>query len=45
MEPIQVTYEEYCAIGFSLFVFGLLCTMHILYQTTHEKKKEDDNEF
>lgn len=45
MEPIHVTYDEYCAIGFSLFIFGMLVTMQFLFPAPDEREKNDDEDF
>ena len=43
-EPILVTLEEYHAIGFALFIFGMFLTMKIWFDMPDEKE-EDDEEF
>ncbi len=40
MNPILVTYQEYCAIGFAFAIAGLFGTMKIWFNGPIEKDKE-----
>jgi hypothetical protein len=42
---INVTYDEYYAIAFSLVLSGLFMTMRILFAPPHEQVRENDDEF